>query len=113
MIYYHRLKSNNPRQIYKTDYFISPKHILHTPYKADQEEKYREYFYRQLHTNKDFREAAHDICWIYVNYNRVDIHAVNVSDDCCWLNVIKEYVFNKYKEYLKREKGKSLLWIEV
>lgn len=107
MIFLHRLRGLYPDERRGSEYFIPRNHILHTPFKGDEVEKYREYFYKQLHKNPKFKEAAHDMCWIYIDNKRLDIYSTSTGDFYCWLNVLKEYVFDKYKTWLRQEKGKG------
>lgn len=106
MIFLHRLKSLNPRERRGTEYFIPRNHILHTPFDSQETEKYREYFYKQIRKNPEFKEAAHEMCWIYVDNNRLDIYTTTTGEEFCWINVLKEYVFDMYRKWLKQEKGK-------
>ena len=107
MIFLHRARNYPSRNRQKCDYLLDYGHILHTPFEPYEQERYREWFYKQIRRNPEFKETAHDLCWKYIECRRLDLYTTTTAEQTdCWINVIKEYIFDKYKTWLKQEKGK-------
>lgn len=89
-----------------TEIVFDNNYILTTPYKdtykkSDKNiEKYREYFYKQLHKNKNFRQEVVRLIDLYEEHNHLEFY-LPYRCEKCYADVVKECIFHYYKERLK------------
>lgn len=90
-----------------TEIVFDDNYILTTPYedtsnkKSDKNiEKYREYFYKQLHKNKNFRQEVVRLINLYEEHNHLEFY-LPYRCEKCYADVVKECIFHYYKERLK------------